>query len=189
MLFESWSGIGRVLLIGTIAYTTLVVFLQASGKRTLSKLNAFDLVVTVALGSTLATILLSKDVALAEGVAALGLLIVLQFVVTWLSMRSKFVSGLVKSDPALLFYRGAFLRDVMRRERITEDEIRSAVREHAVASLDDVEAVVLETAASISVIRRSGSAPTELLRGVKMPSSAGEPLADDIDADRSTPQA
>ena len=48
----------------------LVIFLRLSGKRTLSKMNAFDLVVTVALGSTLATVLLTKDVALADGALA-----------------------------------------------------------------------------------------------------------------------
>jgi uncharacterized membrane protein YcaP (DUF421 family) len=70
MFFDSWTGLGRVLVVGTLAYFALVLTLRVSGKRTLSKLNAFDLVVTVALGSTLATVLLSKDVALAEGLLA-----------------------------------------------------------------------------------------------------------------------
>jgi uncharacterized membrane protein YcaP (DUF421 family) len=75
MLFDSWAGLGRVLVVGTLAYVALVLLLRISGKRTLTKLNAFDLVVTVALGSTLATVLLSKSVALAEGALALCLLI------------------------------------------------------------------------------------------------------------------
>jgi hypothetical protein len=88
MLFDSWAGLGRVLLVGTLAYAALVLLLRVSGKRTLTKLNAFDLVVTVALGSTLATVLLSKSVALAEGVLALALLIGLQYAIAWLSVRS-----------------------------------------------------------------------------------------------------
>ena len=56
MFFDSWTALGRVLLVGTLAYVALVAILRISGKRTLTKLNAFDLVVTVALGSTLATI-------------------------------------------------------------------------------------------------------------------------------------
>ena len=78
MFFDTWSGLGRVLVVGTLAYAAVVVLLRVSGKRTLTKLNAFDLVVTVALGSTLATVLLSKNVALAEGVLAVALLISLQ---------------------------------------------------------------------------------------------------------------
>jgi hypothetical protein len=65
----------------------LIAVLRWSGKRTLAKMNAFDLIVTVTLGSTLATILLSRDVALLEGLTALVLLVVLQLAASWLSVR------------------------------------------------------------------------------------------------------
>lgn len=70
MFFDTWSGLGRVVVISACAYAALIVVLRISGKRTLGKMNAFDLAVTVAIGSTLATVLLSKDVALAEGILA-----------------------------------------------------------------------------------------------------------------------
>ena len=103
-----------MLLVGTLAYVALVLLLRISGKRTLTKLNAFDLVVTVALGSTLATVLLSKSVALAEGVLALALLICLQYAITWLSVRSPRFQALVKAEPTLLVHRGRFLDGAMR---------------------------------------------------------------------------
>jgi uncharacterized membrane protein YcaP (DUF421 family) len=93
MFFDNWMGLGRVLVVGTLAYLALVLTLRVSGKRTLSKLNAFDLVVTVALGSTLATVLLTEDVALAEGILAFGLLALLKFVPAWLSVRSNACEG------------------------------------------------------------------------------------------------
>ncbi len=105
--FAGWAAVARVVVTCVLAYAALVALLRISGKRTLSKMNAFDLVVTVALGSTLATILLSRDVALAEGLVAFALLIGLQYVVAWLSVRSATVSRLVKAEPALLLYRGA----------------------------------------------------------------------------------
>lgn len=150
--FEDWSGLGRVIVVGTLAYVALVLILRISGKRTLSKMNAFDLVVTVALGSTLATIILSKDVALAEGILALGLLIGLQYVVTWSSVRSNTINHLMKSDPALLFYQGKFLHDQMRASRVVENEVLAAVRQQGIASLRDVEAVILETDGSMAVV-------------------------------------
>jgi uncharacterized membrane protein YcaP (DUF421 family) len=67
VFFDDWSGLLRVLIVGVCAYLSLLVMLRGSGKRTLDKLNAFDFIVTVALGSTLATVLLSSDVALVEG--------------------------------------------------------------------------------------------------------------------------
>ena len=85
MWFDSWSEILRVLIVGTVSYAALVGLLRVSGKRTLGQLNAFDFIITVALGSTLATILLSSDVAFFEGFAALALLAGLQFLIAWAS--------------------------------------------------------------------------------------------------------
>lgn len=152
MFFDSWTEVLRVFAVGAPAYAALVFLLRISGKRTLSKLNAFDLVITVAMGSTLATILLSRDVALAEGVAALALLVVLQFVLTWTSVRSSGVQDLVKARPALLFYRGRFLEHSLVNERVTREEVLAVAREQGHSDLSSVGAVVLETDGSMSVV-------------------------------------
>ena len=98
IFFSGWDSLLRTLVVGVLAYAALVVILRASGNRTLSKMNAFDFVVTIALGSTLATVLLSKSVALAEGVFALALLVALQFAVTWSSVRAGWVRRLVTGE-------------------------------------------------------------------------------------------
>lgn len=153
MLFQGWPGIARTLFVGTLAYVTLVLFLRISGKRTLSKLNAFDLVVTVALGSTLSAILLQESIALAEGATALGLLILLQYLVTFASVRSNSVAKLIRSEPTLLVRSGSFCHHAMMRQRITEDEIMSAVRSNGSQGLDEVDAVVLESDGTLSIIK------------------------------------
>lgn len=152
MFFDSWQGLARVAIVGTLAYAALILLLRVSGKRTLSKLNAFDLIVTVALGSTLATVLLSKDVALAEGVLAFTLLISLQLVITWLSVRSRRISALVKAEPALLLFRGHLINAALRRERVTRDELLAAVRASGRPGLEQVHAVVLESDGSLNII-------------------------------------
>ncbi|WP_262029201.1 DUF421 domain-containing protein [Microvirga sp. Mcv34] len=152
MFFDSWAGLGRVLVVGTLAYIALVAILRISGKRTLTKLNAFDLVVTVALGSILATVLLSKSVALAEGVLAMVLLVLLQFAITWLSVRSPGFQNLVKSEPTLILHRGRFLDGPMRSQRITREEVMAALRSSGATDAARVAAVILETDGTISVI-------------------------------------
>lgn len=74
MPFDTWDEIGRTLTAGSAAYAALVLVLRISGKRTFTKLTAFDLVVSVTLGSTLATILPNTDVSAIKGVAALAFL-------------------------------------------------------------------------------------------------------------------
>lgn len=166
VLFNGWAGIGRTLVAGVLGYLALIVLLRISGKRTLSKMNAFDLVVTVALGSTLATIVLSKEVALAEGAAAYAVLITMQFVIAWLSVRFKPISRLVKSEPRLLVYQGHLLAAAMRRERVVEAEVLAAVRQQGIASLPMVTAVVLETDGSFTVISGAEASPPSTLHDV-----------------------
>ena len=162
IFFDSWSGLLRVVVVGVLAYAALVVGLRLSGKRTLSKMNAFDLVVTVALGSTLATIILSQDVALVEGVVAFVVLIALQHLISWLSVRSLRFSMVIKSEPTLVFFRGSYLPGQMRAVRIVEAEILAAVRAQGIADLDEVEAVVLESDGSFTTVRRADGAATAL---------------------------
>jgi uncharacterized membrane protein YcaP (DUF421 family) len=144
-----------VLVVGTIAYAALVLLLRVSGKRTLAKLNAFDLIVTVALGSTLATVLLSESVALVEGLTAFALLAGLQYVVAWLSLRSPRFSDFVKSEPTLLLHHGRFLEGAMRAQRVTRAEVLSALRSAGAVEPGQVAAVVLETDGSLSVIQNA----------------------------------
>jgi uncharacterized membrane protein YcaP (DUF421 family) len=169
LFFSGWSNLGRTVLVGGLAYAALVLMLRISGKRTLAKMNSFDLVVTVALGSTLATILLNKDVALAEGLTSLALLILLQFVVTWLSIRSKLVHSVARSEPRMLLHRGKFLDQAMRSERVTKSELLQAVRSQGFMALADLEGVVLETDGTFSVIQSGGSSGHSSLANVRGP--------------------
>ena len=168
MFFDGWLPLLRTLGTGVLVYAGVVLLLRLSGKRTLSKWNAFDFVVTIALGSVLATAILSKSVPLVDGLAALALLVSLQALLTWLSVRSRTVERLVKTRPTLLLYKGALLHDVLRRERVAETEVLAALRAHGVADAAEVGAVVLETDGDFSVIQTlPDDAHLSTLRGVE----------------------
>ena len=156
MFFQNWEGIVRTLIVGTLAYAALVLFLRTSGKRTLAKLNAFDLVVTIALGSTLSSTLLQESVALAEGATAFAVLIVLQLVVAQLSIRWPWFAKLARSEPTLIARNGSFCQDALRRERVTEDEATAAIRTAGAEDVSAVEFMVLETDGTISVGLKGG---------------------------------
>ena len=156
LFYNGWEGLVRTLVVGVLGYVFLVGCLRWSGKRTLSKMNAFDFIVTISLGSVLASLLLSKSVALAEGVVALSLLVGLQFAVTWSSVRVRWVRRFVTGEPLMLLEHGAFLAAAMKKARVTEDEVCAAVRAAGIGPLHQVAAVVLETDGSFSVIKASG---------------------------------
>ncbi|MGE0402065.1 MAG: DUF421 domain-containing protein [Kofleriaceae bacterium] len=177
MFFKDWPSLLRVVIASLVGYIALVTCLRVSGKRTLSKMNAFDLVITVALGSTFATLVLSKDVSITEGALAFAMLVMLQYVVAWLAVRSKGFSQAVKSEPTLVFYRGQMREDALRRERVTEGEVLAAIREQGIATIDEVEAVVLEPAGEMSVVRRASGPATTLRELDASPAAERAPRA------------
>ncbi len=167
MIFDSWYDLLRILVVGVLAYAGLVALLRTTGKRTLSKMNAFDLVVTVALGSILATVLLSRDTTLSEGLFAFVLLCGLQYAVAWASLRWNTVRNLVKAEPALLFFDGRFLSAILSKERVTQPEVMAAIRSQGIADLSNVRAVVLETDGSFSVVEAPAGSPDDTLHHVR----------------------
>ncbi|HOI59281.1 MULTISPECIES: YetF domain-containing protein [unclassified Methanoculleus] len=134
IFFGNPAFLGRVLIVDILAYVALVIIVLLSGKGTFSSMNPFDFIVNVAIGSILASTIVSRDVSLAEGVLTLGLLIVLQYIISWSSVRSEKVQKAVKSEPRLIFHDGEFLYDAMRRERSVASEVRQALRSEGIGS-------------------------------------------------------
>ncbi|WP_029068592.1 DUF421 domain-containing protein [Jonesia quinghaiensis] len=166
MWFDSWADVFRVLLVGTVTYASLIGLLRISGKRTLSQLNAFDFVITVALGSTLASILLSSDVSYVEGLTALLLLAGLQLVMAWVSTRLPGARNAITAWPTALVVDGRLQTDELRRNRLTESEVLQAIRGAGAGDTTNVAAVVLETNGKISVIQKGSLGNGSSLAGV-----------------------
>jgi len=154
LFFKNWDSLADIALCTLCAFFTLFILVRISGKRTLAKLNAFDFIVTVTLGSTLSSMILNK-VTLTEGTVALTIIIILQYTLAWLSRASPTMEKIINCNPTLLYYNGAFMNDAMKREGITEEEIYAEIRNFRLERLDEVRAVVLELNGEISVIKKS----------------------------------
>ena len=163
--FSGWEPLVRIVVVGVSMYVSLVLFLRLSGSRTLSSMNAFDFIVTVAIGSVFGRALTAKGVALAEAVVAFGLLITLQYAVTWVQVRWPFFGRVITNPPTLLYFRGEFMDEELRRQRVTKDEVKSAVRKKKYGSLDEVDVVVLESSGEFSTI---GSLEDRSMFGAKL---------------------
>lgn len=173
----------RVAVAVPVIYVVLIALIRLSGKRTTSQMNNFDWIVTVALGSLVAAGITSSSASLVQVVIAITLLIGLQFTVTWLVLRSDTVRDWVKPRPRLLFYQGRFLHRDMREERVTELEVLAAIRASGHHRLTDVNAVVLETDATLSVLPADESGEPEgtlddvaiSTPGIRIPGPGDEP--------------
>ena len=161
--FDSGATLLKTVAVGLSCYVSLIALLRVSGKRTLSKMNMFDWVVTVAMGSVMASALVSDGVSYAQAMTAFATLIGAQFVVTWLSVRSRAFQDLVKADPTLLYYKGRYFEDAMRRERVPRSEILSAIRQNGQGAPAEIAAVLLESSGELIVMNEVEDDQTETL--------------------------
>jgi uncharacterized membrane protein YcaP (DUF421 family) len=175
LLWSGWAELTRVLLVGTLAYFTIVLMLRGAGQQALTKMNAYGFVVTVALGSSLATALMSSHVKLDKAALAFMLLLALQRVFASLSRRYAWFRRLSNNEPALLFCNGRMLPRAMSEQNVTEAELHSAIRSKGWGGHAEIEAVILETDGSFSIIpctkRGDGSALEDLSRSVRQSSA------------------
>ena len=101
-----------------------------------------------------------KDIPFVEGVSSILVLYLLQFLVTKYASISPQFSSFILSEPRIVFYQGQFLPDAMRAERLTRQEIECAMRSEGVHRFDDVEAIVFESDAKLTIIPKPS--PTDV---------------------------
>jgi uncharacterized membrane protein YcaP (DUF421 family) len=149
--FQNWYNVERTITLSIVGYAALFTMLRVSGKRTLSKLNVFDFVFVVAVGSVFASMIISKDVTLVEGIAAMGTLMLIQLVLAELAARFPKLERIINGEPTLLLSNGKFIPGALKRERVTEEEVRGAIRGEGVTRVEDVDAVTMENDGTLTV--------------------------------------
>ncbi|MBT8319590.1 MAG: DUF421 domain-containing protein [Gramella sp.] len=153
---EKWFQFKEVDLLAIIL-TTLGIFVaviictRLVGKRSFSKMSSFDFAMTVAIGSMIATTVLSKSVSFWDGVIGIATVYVLQIAVAFLR-RYKAVKKVVDNSPLLLMDGKNILFDNLKKAKVTEEDLRSKLREANVIRLKEVRAVIFEATGDISVM-------------------------------------
>ncbi|MFN6945075.1 MAG: DUF421 domain-containing protein [Cytophagaceae bacterium] len=153
-LWDGFRPILRIFLVGTVTFAWIIMILRFSGKRSLTRMNAFDFIITVTIGSAFGRILTATEVSLSESAATFLLLAGLQYAVSFFEIRSNIFNFLITTPPALLFHKGKFIEKNMLKERIRQSDLLGAVRKAGFQSLDQVEAIVLESEGSFSIIKK-----------------------------------
>ena len=164
-IFDGWGPIAEVLGSGLVMYVLVIVSVRLAGKRSTAKMNNFDWIVTLAIASIVASTVVSPSTTVAQGIAAVAVLLVAQMVTTWATSRSGAVARLIQPAPTLVVHDGRYLRDRMRAQRVTEHEVRAALRSNGYAALDDVHAVVLESDGNLTMLA-ADDRDHEILRDV-----------------------
>jgi uncharacterized membrane protein YcaP (DUF421 family) len=133
----------------------LLVFLvtRVIGKRELSSLEPFDVILLVVIGDLVQQGVTQSDYSLTGGILAILTISVLTVATTYLNFRLRRLRPLLEGEPIVLIERGNLIDDNLRRERLTHEELESEARQPSIASLDDVQWAVLETNGKVSFLQ------------------------------------
>lgn len=164
----SWTSLIAICISALGIYVAVILFTRIAGKRSFSKMSSFDFAMTVAVGSIIASTILSKSISLLQGVVGLAIVYVLQISAAILR-RFKFFQKALDNTPLLLMEGETILDHNLKKARVTESDLRSKLREANVTRLSQVKAVIFETTGDISVLHSDDNTNLEdwLLKDVK----------------------
>jgi uncharacterized membrane protein YcaP (DUF421 family) len=153
---EKWFEASTTSLIAIVLtaigiYFATIIFTRLAGKRSFSKMSSFDFAMTVAIGSIIATTVLSKSVSLLQGIIGLAAVYILQVLVAILR-KLEIVQKLIDNKPLLLMDGEEILQENLKKARVTESDLRSKLREANVLELSQVRAVIFESTGDIAVL-------------------------------------
>jgi len=167
-IYTSENTMGWIFLSAIGIYLLVIVLTRLFGKRSFSKMSSFDFAVTIAVGSIIASTLLSSSVTLFDGMVGLATVYVLQWLVAYMR-KFKWFQNAVDNEPLLIMDGQKILYDNLRTAKVTEDDLKAKLREANVIQLSEVRAVIFETTGDIAVLHSADSEKTLepwLLEGV-----------------------
>ncbi|MGI9029660.1 MAG: DUF421 domain-containing protein [Ilumatobacteraceae bacterium] len=167
-LWSNWSHLGWIVVSSLAIYLWILLVLRLNGLRTFAAFSGYDFVITVAVGSIVASAVLSPSVSLLDGIIGTAALIVCQRAVTAGRRRLRRVERIVDNEPVVLLAHGQPIAGNLTRTGITLDDLRQKIRGQGIGRLDDVAAAILETTGDVSVIQRQPDGlDDELFAGVR----------------------
>lgn len=150
------TNILDIILRSTVVFAVILLGLRLLGKRHVAQLSLVDLVLILLISNAVQNAMVGPDTSLAGGIIAAVTLLILSYAFTLILYRSRRAEHFFEGTPTLLVHDGKAIHRHLEQEKITEDELERAVREHGIASIAHVKNAIMESDGTISVIPREG---------------------------------
>lgn len=151
-MFEPGTPLWQVAVRSVVVYAVVLVGLRLMGKRQLGQMTPFDLVVILLIANAVQNAMVGPDTSLQGGIAAAIVLLVVNWVVARVRLLTPRVERTVQGTPTLLIRDGLVIDENLKREGLTPDDVRSALREHGLAHEREARFAYLEPDGAISVV-------------------------------------
>jgi uncharacterized membrane protein YcaP (DUF421 family) len=137
------------------AYAVVFVAMRIMGKREIGKLSIFDLVISIMIAEIAVIVIENVDEPLAKGVVPIFLLVGIQLLLAWLSLKSRAFRIKMDGQPSVLIRNGKVDREEMRKQRYNLDDLLTQLRERNITNLADVEFALLESTGKLTVVEKA----------------------------------
>jgi len=142
-----------VILRSVIVYFFIFLVLRMAGKRTLSEMTTFDLILTLIISEATQQALIDDDHSIMGSMLAIVALVFTDILVSMVSSKFRSFDKVVNGVPVFLLENGKLHADRLKKSRVQIDDILEAARKiHGLESLDEIKSAVLEKDGSISII-------------------------------------
>jgi uncharacterized membrane protein YcaP (DUF421 family) len=142
---------------GIFVFFFLYVLMRMMGRRELSSLEPFDLILLIVLGDAVQQGLTQDDYSLTGAFLAIGTIAILQLAVSYANFRFPKLRPVLDGEPIVVVQDGKPIEKNLRRERVTIEDLAAAARQQNIAKIEDVQWAVMETSGAISFIKKPGS--------------------------------
>lgn len=154
LLFDGWQSTARITLTTILLYIILIVLLKIFGSRSVSSFSVYDMIATITIGSVISSTMILKEINLLNGMVAIVVLLILQFLLSKVVAKWEGLYPFANPTPKVIYYKGEFKTESMKKVRVNKEEIYSAIRREAGMTSDNIEAVLLEPNGDLSVIKK-----------------------------------
>ena len=154
-MFHLGTPVWQIVVRSLVVYLAVFAGFRLTGKRELGQMTIFDLVLILLIANAVQNAMVGPDVSLGGGLIAAGVLLAVNRILAEARLRSPLANRLFEGQPTVLVERGRLMTGQIRRQGLSEEDLRMAMREHGIDKLDDVQLAVLETDGSISIVPNS----------------------------------
>ncbi len=136
-----------------VVYVFLMLLFRVGGKRTLTQMTAFDVILLIIVGEAAQQALLNGDGSMTNGFIVMMTLVGIDILLSWIKQRWSRVERLLDGTPVVIVEHGQPLHEQMNKSRVDEQDILTAAREtHGLERMDQIKYAVLERGGNISII-------------------------------------
>jgi len=168
-LLTDFDVLLKVFISTVLIFSVLIIFIRISGLRSFAKMSSIDFASTIAIGSVLATTILSESPSILKGGMAVGFILFFQTIFSKLTLHFDWFKKLASNKPMFLMDGEDILYDNLKKANLSEGDLMAKLREANVIQLSEVQAVILETTGDVSVLHCDADKEVDdiLLQGIR----------------------